>query len=118
MRVIVCGDRNWGALLHGGKQGRSRAYSTMRERLSELPKGTVIIEGGARGADSMAKGIGHEEGFLVVEYQANWDHQHRTAGPIRNAAMLSCSICRRRRQMETKGLEPSTPGLQSRCSPN
>lgn len=83
MRVIVCGDREW-----GGHDDMAKAYAKMRDRLAELPKATVIIEGGAPGADSMGKNAAQELGFLVVEYPANWDHQHRAAGPIRNKAML------------------------------
>ncbi len=83
MRVIVCGDRKWGDGAGGA------AYRKVRFVLEQLPKGTVIIEGGANGADTMGKNVAQELGFLVVEYPANWDYQHRAAGQIRNVAMLS-----------------------------
>ena len=85
MRVIVCGDRKWG----NGPGGMSLAWAKVRDRLDQLPKGTVIIEGGAAGADSMGKNAAQELGMIVVEYPANWELHHRAAGPIRNKAMLS-----------------------------
>ncbi len=83
-RVLVTGDRKWGETT-----GRlSQDYGTMYARMKKLQPGSVIIQGGARGADAMAKGIGQSLGFLVITYEANWDYQHRAAGPIRNGQML------------------------------
>ena len=82
-RVLVTGDRDW------GKYDFSQCYRKMHDRLKNLPNGTVLIQGGATGADTMAKGIAQALGFIVITYDANWDHQHRAAGPIRNSAMLS-----------------------------
>lgn len=83
MRVLICGDRDW------GQDGDlAAAYRTMSGRMRPLPKDTVVIEGGAKGADTMGKTVAQELGLLVVEYPANWDFQRRAAGPIRNSAML------------------------------
>ncbi len=82
-RVLVTGDRDW------GKYDMAKGWKTMRDRLEKLQPGSQVIQGGARGADTYAKGIAQELGFLVITYDANWDHQHRAAGPIRNSAMLS-----------------------------
>ncbi len=83
-RVLVTGDRHWGK----GAGDAGDSYKTMRDRLAKLQPGSVIIQGGATGADAMAKHIGQELLFLVITYDANWDYQHRAAGPIRNSAML------------------------------
>lgn len=85
MRVLVTGDRKWG--LTTGRLAQD--LGVMNTRLKELPKGSVVIQGGAAGADTMAKGIAQALEFIVVTYDANWDYQHRSAGPIRNSVMLS-----------------------------
>lgn len=87
MRVLVCGDRNWSN------------YEFMRKALAkfENEKGmiTVLIEGCARGADSMAghlwaKEIDTPEHPIYVEhYPAQWDLHGKAAGPIRNQQMLT-----------------------------
>jgi hypothetical protein len=48
----------------------------------------VIIEGGARGADSLARSVAKELGLQYRTYPANWKEHHRAAGPIRNRKML------------------------------
>jgi hypothetical protein len=79
MKVLVCGDRNWSS------------ESVILERLSKLPAGTTVIEGGARGADQMAGAIARRLGLPVVEVPANWGLHGRAAGPIRNRKMLDMS---------------------------
>lgn len=76
MRVLVCGSRKW-----SDKQ-------RIQDELRKLPIGTVIIEGGARGADELAAKVAKELGFKVKEYSANWERYGRAAGPIRNKQML------------------------------
>lgn len=76
MRVLVCGDRNW------------TDRTLIRDRLSQLPTGTVIVQGGARGADRLAEQVADDLGFVVENYPAEWDKYGRSAGPIRNREML------------------------------
>ena len=76
MKVLVCGDRNWAR------------EAPIRERLSTLPKDAIIIEGGARGADTLARHAAEYLGLKVVEFPADWDRHGRAAGPIRNRQML------------------------------
>lgn len=77
MRVLVCGDRNW------------LYEAPIRRELRKLPKGSVIIEGEARGADQLGAKIAEELGFEVERYPAQWDRYPRgAAGPIRNRQML------------------------------
>ncbi len=77
MRVIVCGSRNW---TDGDR---------IADRLERLPEhGLTIIQGGARGADSIARGWALEAGVDGEEFTALWDEHGRKAGPIRNQEML------------------------------
>lgn len=55
--------------------------------LSKLPKDTILVNGGARGADLIADTIGRDLGFEVRQYPADWT-QGRGAGVTRNARML------------------------------
>lgn len=76
MRVMVCGDRNW------------TDRQTILNRLAKLPKDTIIIEGGARGADILALSCAKELGLDVAHYPAKWRLYGKAAGPIRNELML------------------------------
>lgn len=82
MLVVVCGSRSW------------TDHDTIRKRLAELPRGTTIVSGGARGADRMAATIGRALGFEVTEMRAWWNGEdgrgpyNRDAGRERNLRML------------------------------
>ncbi len=75
-KVLVCGGRDWWnrTLIH--------------DRLALLPKNTLIIEGEARGADTIAKEEALKLGLKVKGYPAEWDKYGKGAGPIRNKQML------------------------------
>ena len=77
MKVLVCGDRNW------------TWRALMEEHMGKLPKGTTIVHGGARGADTLAGEIGRGLGFEVIVVSAQWEAFGRAAGPIRNREMLN-----------------------------
>lgn len=76
MTVLVCGDRHWSDI------------ALIRHALSTLPDDTIIIQGGARGADEMAAIIAVEFGFELRTFAARWELYGRAAGPIRNQRML------------------------------
>lgn len=76
MRVLVCGSRYYEDYAH-------LRTVLMGEQISE------IIEGGARGADRLARRYGEESGIHVRTFPALWDVYGKRAGPIRNAQMLS-----------------------------
>ena len=78
MRVLVCGDREW-------SDGEAMLC---RLQALEVHDEVVLIEGEARGADLMARGIAKFFGWRVLPFPANWDKYHRAAGPIRNQQML------------------------------
>lgn len=77
MRVLVCGDRKWWDGL------------TIQRELLKLGSGTTIIEGEARGADTLARLVGESLGWPVERFPAEWDRYGKAAGPIRNQQMLS-----------------------------
>lgn len=77
MRVLICGSRNWDD------------PKPIRLVISSLPKDTIVIEGGARGADTIAANLAREYGLVVEEYRAEWSKHPRAAGPIRNRRMLT-----------------------------
>jgi len=76
MRVLICGDRNWSDL------------QTMENFFQKLDKDTLIIEGEARGADTMARQLAEKYRFNLLPFKAEWEKYGRAAGPIRNSKML------------------------------
>lgn len=76
--VLVCGDRAW------------TARGPIEFLLRSLPKDgkTVVITGGANGADRIAWEIAREIGHRNVRLDAPWGAYGKRAGPIRNQWML------------------------------
>lgn len=79
MRVLVCGGRDFHdvELLH-----RTLFAAHERARIS------LLIEGGAPGADAMARVWAQHSGIHTATVPALWDRYHSGAGPLRNQAML------------------------------
>lgn len=79
---MICGDRNW----------------TDRKSIWYVINGLVataggvgsltIIEGGARGADTLAASVATDLGVKVEEFPAQWQKHGKRAGPLRNIRML------------------------------
>lgn len=79
MRVLACGGREY------------TDHEALAAVLSDLRRTrgiTVLIAGGARGADTMAEEWAKAQGLPCEVYQADWDNLGRKAGPIRNQRML------------------------------
>jgi hypothetical protein len=76
MKILVCGSRH---LLD---------QSLVDAVLDGLGGVSVIIQGGARGADALAKYWAQKNNIHVKEYQAEWGRYGRAAGPLRNRKML------------------------------
>lgn len=76
MRVLICGDRSW------------QDKELIRQVLSALSDVEVVIEGEARGADTLARVVAEELHITVLPFPANWTKFGRAAGPIRNRQML------------------------------
>ena len=78
MKVLITGDRDWTDI------------ETIRAWLSKLQDWgcTIIIEGGARGADKIAGSEARRMGMKVIEVPADWSRYGKGAGLIRNQEML------------------------------
>ena len=78
MRVLICGSRDY----------TNRLLIT--ERLCALQDEgyDTLIEGEARGADTIAKLAGEALGMTILPFPANWDKYGKRAGYLRNQQML------------------------------
>jgi hypothetical protein len=74
--VLVCGGRTFAE------------YGTVEFVLSKLPI-DLLIEGGALGADSLAKQYARNCGIPVETFQAEWEAYGKRAGYLRNKKMLT-----------------------------
>jgi YspA, cpYpsA-related SLOG family len=88
-RILVTGSRDWTdkpTLRHAIFQTWQAAGS---------PKQTILIVGGARGADTYAQLCGESFGFIIELYEADWEKEKRSAGPQRNQRMVNsgANIC-------------------------
>lgn len=80
MRILVCGGRdfdNWSLL------------DMTLIRICWDVEEIIIIEGGARGADFLARVWAKHCGFEYEEYPADWNKYGKSAGYIRNKQMLT-----------------------------
>ena len=58
------------------------------ESLKDIEGEIEIVEGGAKGADALARRYALEKGLKCREFPALWDVNGRAAGPIRNSEMV------------------------------
>lgn len=82
-RVIVCGSRDW------------TDRDAIASRLFDLPPGSTIVHGAARGADRIAAQEGQKLGHLIEAHPADWSAYGKRAGFIRNKemALLGADLC-------------------------
>lgn len=74
--ALFCGSRGWSD------------REAIRRDLRALPDLSVVIEGGAQGADRIARFEATQLGLHVATMPALWSLYGKAAGPRRNAAML------------------------------
>lgn len=74
--ALFCGSRRW------------TDREKIRRDLRTLPQGSIVIEGGARGADRIAREEAQALGIHVATVHALWDFYGRSGGFRRNEAML------------------------------
>lgn len=85
--ILVCGGRDYAN------------YSFVCETLDSAREhygNVVIVQGGARGADRLAKAWAVARGIPCVEIAANWDFYGKRAGSLRNQWMFDImkpSVC-------------------------
>jgi hypothetical protein len=75
-RVLICGSR------------RYRNAAAIARYIKGLTPGTVVIHGGAKGADMLADLYAQQNGLATEAYPADWDTYGKGAGPVRNKQML------------------------------
>lgn len=80
MCILVCGGRDY--------EDRTSFYYYMDDLVKLYGRPITIIEGGARGADALAKEFAATEGLISETYPADWKKHGKSASPIRNKLML------------------------------
>lgn len=83
MRVLVCGGRDY-----NDYQRLSAALNAVHEKHTI----TLVIEGGAKGADSLAGKWAEENGVARCVFPANWNKFGKGAGHVRNKNMLTLGL--------------------------
>jgi predicted Rossmann-fold nucleotide-binding protein len=78
-RVLVCGGR--------GYTDRDRVFAVLDKFHADAGI-DVMIEGGARGADSLAHDYALSNGIYLESFPADWETHGTFAGPMRNKRML------------------------------
>lgn len=79
MKALVCGGRDFADWRH--------LQATLEAIHSRRPI-SLLISGGAKGADDLAARWGLFAKLPVCVFPANWRHIGKAAGPIRNQQML------------------------------
>lgn len=82
-RVIVFGGRDY-----ADAENVARALGTVHERTDAHGYALVVVQGGAAGADSLARQWASAHGVRCETFPADWKTHGRAAGPLRNQAML------------------------------
>ena len=81
--ICICGSREF--------KDKDFVYSKINKFISTLNEEFVIIEGGATGADEIARQYCEENNIVHKTFPADWDTFGKAAGPIRNKYMAE--IC-------------------------
>lgn len=80
--LLVCGGRNFA--------DRNLMFRTLDEELAtHSGRRIAILQGGARGADALAKLWAINRKMPHIEHPAEWDRLGRSAGYARNTEMLN-----------------------------
>lgn len=80
MRVLICGGRNY---------TDAKRFAEVLRKLHTEAGISWIIQGGARGADTLARQWAEANGVPHTQFDADWENQGTFAGPARNARMLN-----------------------------
>lgn len=80
MRVLVCGGRDFDDKV---------AMDSWLDLIHAKTPITAIINGGARGADSLASVWARSRHVDLHVYMADWERYNKSAGPIRNGIMIT-----------------------------
>lgn len=80
-RILVCGGRDY--------SDKARLFAVLDHYHAESGGFAVVIEGEARGADTLAREWAESRNIPVLKFPADWDRDGYAAGPIRNAQMIA-----------------------------
>ena len=61
----------------------------MRSMMEDFPKDTVIVSGGAKGADTLAVNIAQDLGLETKVWLPDWDRYGQKAGFLRNRQIVA-----------------------------
>jgi|ERR1700722_14792820 len=76
-KILICGSRYWTAI------------PPIFNIIANLPPESIVIQGCARGADTIAGEIAESKpGIIVKKFPAKWDELGKRAGYVRNIEML------------------------------
>lgn len=78
-RILICGGRKF--------NDTALFVRKINECVPWFASNYCFIEGGALGADRMARDLGKANGVPVLTVEANWDYYGKSAGGIRNKWM-------------------------------
>lgn len=78
--LLIAGSRNF--------EDRETFNRVTDENIDGDHRFTVIVEGGASGADTLAREYALERGMNYKEFKADWKRYGRAAGPKRNDEMI------------------------------
>lgn len=76
MRVAIVGSRSW------------TDYAAVLAVVRTFPAGTVIVSGGAKGADSCAEAAAQACSLAAVVHFPDWAKHGKRAGFVRNAEIV------------------------------
>lgn len=79
MRVLVCGGRDF--------DDRERLEAALR-LLHKANGFSLLIQGGAKGADTMAREWAAKENIATLTFNPDWEAHGKAAGAIRNQQMI------------------------------
>ena len=79
-KILVCGGRDF--------DNARLIYDVLSRQSNIIDNDITIIEGAARGVDTLAAYIAIYLGYKIEEYPADWDKYKNSAGSIRNKQML------------------------------
>ena len=80
MRVLICGSRRW------------RDVNAVRTALQDLPKDTVIIHGGDKGADMIVDREARALGMEVEIWNADRERFDRRAAALRDKEVVASGV--------------------------
>lgn len=88
LRILITGSRHW-TDWHTIEVALRRAFLTYGG--TRLNRDTVVVHGGAPGADQIAAFLATRMGMQTEHHPADWNRHGKAAGPIRNREMVAAT---------------------------